>query len=51
VVAIIASLVGAIIGPSITALFVYSLLIAAISYFGFAIGITALSLAYRQLTE
>ncbi len=44
-----ASLAG-ILGPSVTAGFIFTLIVVSVSYFAAAIGITALSLAYRQLT-
>ena len=37
-------------GTSISALFLLALAAESVKYIGFAIGITALSLAYRQLT-
>ena len=42
---------SAFIGSSITAQFLLSIAVQSINYFGFAIGITALSLAYRQLNK
>ena len=37
-------------GSSITAQFLLSLISQSVNYIGFAVGITALSLAYRELT-
>lgn len=47
---IVAAPLADLIGSSITAQFLLSLMAQSVNYIGFAIGITALSLAYRQLT-
>ena len=47
---LIAATLGGLIGPSVTAQFVLSLINMSVFYVGFAVGITALSLAYRELT-
>jgi len=50
VVLILAAPIASIIGSSMTARFLVSLVAQTVNYIGFAAGITALSLAYRQLT-
>jgi len=47
---IVAAPLAGIIGSSVTAQFLVSLIAQSVNYIGFAVGITALSLAYRQLT-
>ena len=47
---LVAAPLAVLIGSSITAQFVLSLAAQAVNYAGFAVGITALSIAYRQLT-
>ena len=49
IVLMLATTFSAFIGSSVTAQFLLSIAVQSINYFGFAIGITALSLAYRQL--
>jgi len=51
IVLMLATSFSAFIGSSITAQFLLSIAVQSINYFGFAIGITALSLAYRQLKK
>ena len=51
IVLMLATSFSAFIGSSITAQFLLSIAVQSINYFGFAIGITALSLAYRQLNK
>jgi hypothetical protein len=50
VVLLVAAPLAALIGSSITAQFVLSLVTQSVNYAGFAVGITALSIAYKQLT-
>jgi len=50
VVLILATPLANIIGSSMTTRFLISLVAQTVNYIGFAVGITALSLAYRELT-
>ena len=47
---VVAAPLTQLIGSSITAQFLLSLVAQSVNYAGFAVGITALALAYRQLT-